>query len=99
MTLSVIINIALVIVSLAILGNVYRMLKGPEMPDRILALDAVGMNLLTVAALLSVRARTNVYLDIILLIAFLAFLGTTAFARYLERGVVIEYDPNRQHDR
>lgn len=92
-------NIALLIFSLSILGNLYRILKGPSLPDRIVALDAVGINLLAIVAILSVLLDSFVYLDIVLLIGILAFLGTIAFARYLERGEVIEYDPNRRHDR
>lgn len=92
-------NIALTIISAALLSNLFRVLKGPSMPDRIMALDAVSINLLAIVAILSVKARSLAYLDIILLIGILSFLGTTAFARYLERGVVIEYDPNNRSDR
>jgi len=99
MMLDTVLNIAIISFALAILGNLYRILKGPSMPDRIIALDAVGTNLLAIVALLSVSASSQAYLDIILLIGILAFLGTTAFARYLERGVVIEYDPDHRCDR
>ncbi|MOA27429.1 Na(+)/H(+) antiporter subunit F [compost metagenome] len=60
------------------------------MADRIASLDAIGINLLAMIAILCLVQRTLVYVDIILLIGILAFIGTTAFARYIERGIVIE---------
>lgn len=68
------------------------------MPDRIIALDAIGINLLAVVAIISVLIKSTVFMDVILLIGILAFLGTTAFARFLERGEVIEYDPHHRDD-
>jgi multicomponent Na+:H+ antiporter subunit F len=90
------VKLALLLLSLSILGNLYRMLKGPSMPDRVIALDAVGINLLALIAMVSIAAGTRVYLDLVLLIGILAFLGTAAFARYLERGVVMEVDPDHR---
>ncbi|WP_080839071.1 Na(+)/H(+) antiporter subunit F1 [Cohnella massiliensis] len=84
-------NASLVILSLAMLGCLYRLLKGPSMPDRIAALDAIGINLLAVVAVLCVQYRTQTYMDTILVIGILTFIGTTAFARYMERGKVIEH--------
>lgn len=82
--------IALVILSLAIGGCMYRLLKGPSMADRIASLDAIGINMLAMIAILCMIRKTTAYIDIILLIGILAFIGTTAFARFIERGVVIE---------
>ena len=84
-------NASIVILSLAMLGCLYRLLKGPSMPDRIAALDAIGINLLAVVAVLCVQYRTQTYMDTILVIGILTFIGTTAFARYMERGKVIEH--------
>ncbi|WP_054955339.1 Na(+)/H(+) antiporter subunit F1 [Paenibacillus dakarensis] len=82
--------ISLAILSLAILGCLYRLIKGPSMNDRIMSLDTIGIILLSMIAVLSMLFRTEVYLDIILLIGILTFIGTTALARYIERGDVIE---------
>ncbi|MEK3734789.1 MULTISPECIES: Na(+)/H(+) antiporter subunit F1 [Paenibacillus] len=87
---------SLVVLSLAILGCLYRLIKGPSMNDRIIALDTIGILLLSMIAVLCMLFRTQVYFDIILLIGILTFIGTTALARYIERGDVIERDePNR----
>ncbi|MGG4146352.1 Na(+)/H(+) antiporter subunit F1 [Paenibacillus algorifonticola] len=82
--------ISLAILALAILGCMYRLLKGPSLPDRIAALDTIGVILLSMVAILCVLLRTTAYIDIVLLIGVLSFIGTTAFARYMERGEVIE---------
>ncbi|WP_399538244.1 Na(+)/H(+) antiporter subunit F1 [uncultured Paenibacillus sp.] len=81
---------SLVILSLAILGCMYRLLKGPSMADRIMSLDTIGVMLLSMTAVLSMLLKTAVYLDIILVIGIVTFIGTTAFARFIERGDVIE---------
>ena len=82
--------IALILLTLSMLGSVYRIVKGPTMSDRVVALDLIGVQLIGVITLVSVMLRTEAYLDIVLLIGILSFLGTVAFARYLEKGVVIE---------
>jgi multicomponent Na+:H+ antiporter subunit F len=74
------------------LGLIYRVIKGPTMPDRVVALDAIGINLVAVVALGSIALRTSEFLDIILLIGILAFIGTVAFSKYLEKGVIMERD-------
>ncbi|WP_121611186.1 Na(+)/H(+) antiporter subunit F1 [Mesobacillus foraminis] len=78
--------------SLSMLGLIYRVIKGPSMPDRVVALDAIGINLVAVVALGSIALRTSEFLDIILLIGILAFIGTVAFSKYLEKGVIMERD-------
>ncbi|MCM3570556.1 Na(+)/H(+) antiporter subunit F1 [Neobacillus mesonae] len=75
---------------LSILAAVYRVIAGPSMPDRVMALDNIGVNLLAGIAILSIFLRTYAFFDVILLIGVLTFVGTIAFARLLERGVVIE---------
>lgn len=93
--LSVMLIMALIIFSLSMLGCMYRVFKGPTMPDRIIALDSVGIHLIAIVAILSMVLRTQGFLDIILLIGILAFLGTIAYSKFLERGVVIEDEGDR----
>lgn len=77
-------------VSLALL--LYRIITGPSQADRAIALDAVGINLMGVAGLVSILLITTKLNDIILLLGILAFLGTLAIAKYLEKGVIIDRD-------
>lgn len=77
-------------ITLSILAALYRVVKGPSMPDRVMALDYIGVNIIAAVAILSVLLHTYAFFDIILLIGILSFVGTIAFARFIERGVVIE---------
>ncbi|MFD0961783.1 Na(+)/H(+) antiporter subunit F1 [Paenibacillus chungangensis] len=88
--MSTLIVASLVILSLAVLGCLIRLLLGPSIPDRIAALDTIGILLLSIIAVISILLGTEAYFDIILVIGVLTFIGTTAFARYMERGVVID---------
>ncbi|MFJ7640355.1 Na(+)/H(+) antiporter subunit F1 [Peribacillus sp. NPDC097264] len=77
------------------LGFLYRLIKGPSVPDRVIALDAMGINLIALVALASIVMDTNAYLEAILLLGILSFIGTVAFAKFLEKGEIIENDRNR----
>lgn len=84
--------IVMLLISLSILASLYRVFKGPSMPDRVVALDTIGINIIGVVAVLSIWLKTQAFLEIILLIGILAFIGTISFSKFLERGVVIERD-------
>ncbi|KAB7670727.1 Na(+)/H(+) antiporter subunit F1 [Bacillus sp. B1-b2] len=81
---------ALILLILSILATIYRLVKGPSTPDRIQALDALGINMISGVAIFSVLLRNTGFFEVILLIGILSFIGTIAFARFIERGVVIE---------
>ena len=81
---------SLILLILSILATVYRLVKGPSAPDRIQALDSLGINLIAGVAIFSVLLRNTGFFEVILLIGILSFIGTIAFARDIERGVVIE---------
>ncbi len=81
-----------ILISLSMLAFVYRLIIGPSIPDRIVALDAIGVALICIIALISILADTSYFLEIILLLAILAFIGTVAFAKFLEKGEIIQRD-------
>lgn len=87
-----ILHVTLAVLAIAMIGLIYRLVKGPTVPDRVIALDAMGINLVSITAVLSMILDTSNYLAVILLIGILAFIGTVAFAKFLEKGEVIEYD-------
>lgn len=63
----------------------YRFLKGPDMPDRIVAVDlliTIGIGIIAIYSIVSNRAP---FLDIAMILALIAFLGTVAFSYYLEK--------------
>ncbi|RHW37997.1 Na(+)/H(+) antiporter subunit F1 [Neobacillus notoginsengisoli] len=85
-----ILKISLFFLALSILVTFYRLIKGPSIPDRIQALDTIGITSIAAVAVSSVILRTHAFFEVILLIGILSFIGTLAFARFLERGVAIE---------
>jgi multicomponent Na+:H+ antiporter subunit F len=64
---------------------VIRLARGPSLADRVLALDSLLIVGVVGVALESARTRSGVYLDVLLVVALVAFIGTTAVARFIER--------------
>lgn len=81
---------SLFILTFSICAIIYRLIKGPTAPDRIQALDALGIHMIAGVAILSILLRTKAFFEVILLIGILSFIGTIAAARFIERGYVIE---------
>ncbi|MER3124601.1 Na(+)/H(+) antiporter subunit F1 [Bacillus pumilus] len=90
-----ILQISLGILALSTLLFVIRVIKGPSIPDRVSALDAVGINLIGMTAIVSILLKTTTFFEIVLLLGILAFIGTVAFSKFLEKGEVIENDRHR----
>ncbi|MEB7401425.1 Na(+)/H(+) antiporter subunit F1 [Mammaliicoccus sciuri] len=86
--------IAIIIVALSMIGMLIRVIIGPTLADRVIALDALGITLMAIIALFSVLTNTRYLFVILLLIGILAFLGTTAFAKFMDKGEIIENDRN-----
>ncbi|HJG53710.1 MAG TPA: Na(+)/H(+) antiporter subunit F1 [Staphylococcus arlettae] len=97
MNYSIIIIIALVIVSLSMLAMLVRVILGPSLADRVVALDAMGIQLMAIVALFSIFLGTTYMIVAILLVGILAFLGTAVFAKYMDKGKVVEHDNNDHH--
>jgi multicomponent K+:H+ antiporter subunit F len=67
-----------------------RLIRGPNAPDRVLALDTMYVNAMLLLLTVGMRETTTVYFEIALVIAMLGFVSTAALARFLLRGEVIE---------
>jgi len=67
-----------------------RIIRGPRAQDRVLALDTLHVNAMLILLMLGMRTSTTVYFDVALLIALFGFVGSTALAKFLLRGEVIE---------
>ncbi|MED0715387.1 Na(+)/H(+) antiporter subunit F1 [Aeribacillus composti] len=91
-----IIWISLALIAASSLLLMIRLIKGPSVPDRAISLDAIGINLVGITAIMSIVLDTSAFLDIILLIGILAFIGTISIAKFLEKGEIIENDRNNQ---
>lgn len=77
--------LALVLGGLAILLAFVRLVCGPSLPDRVVALDLIGVLAVGMIAAYDVATEQPVLLDAATVLALVAFLGTVAFARYVER--------------
>ncbi len=78
----------LVLIFCACLICAVRAALGPTAPDRVVAIDALVALMVCALVLLSVYYHAPIYLDVALVYAFIAFLGTLAIAKYLEgRGI------------
>jgi multicomponent Na+:H+ antiporter subunit F len=76
----------LAVCGVTVLLAVVRLVRGPSVADRVVALDLLSAVAVGIIAAWSVAAHDAVYLDVALLVALLAFLGTVAFAAYAEEG-------------
>lgn len=75
----------IVTLSLALLMAFYRLVRGPSLPDRVIALDLISMIIAGMMTASVIRTRQPVFLDAVTVMAVVSFFGTIAFARYLER--------------
>uniref|UniRef100_A0A832G2F5 Cation:proton antiporter n=1 Tax=Ignavibacterium album TaxID=591197 RepID=A0A832G2F5_9BACT len=79
-------NISVITIGLSILIIFFRLVVGPSIEDRIVALDLLSANAIAFIAVYAIQNKTTTFLDVGVILAILAFLGTVAFAFYLERG-------------
>lgn len=82
--------IALALFSLCLLLNLYRLLRGPDIIDRILGLDTLNINAIAVIVLGGIYMDSSLIFEAALLIALMGFVSTVAMTKYLVRGDVIE---------
>lgn len=90
MILQIALDFATLAVALAMVLCSVRLFRGPQVPDRILALDTLYINVVALVILLGIRWRTGLMFEAALIVAMLGFVGTVALARYVTRGDVIE---------
>jgi multicomponent K+:H+ antiporter subunit F len=76
--------------SLAFVLCAWRLVRGPQAIDRVLAIDTLYLNAVALVVLLGIRLQTAMLFEAALIIAMLGFASTVALARYLSRGDVIE---------
>lgn len=82
--------LALCMLMLAMLCTMIRLIKGPSAQDRVLALDCMYINGMLAMLVLGLIDGNSHYFEAALLVALLGFVGTTAMAKFLLRGEVIE---------
>jgi multicomponent K+:H+ antiporter subunit F len=88
--IQVALGVGFLVVAVAMLLNLYRLAVGPDVVDRVLALDTLVINSIAFIILVDVQLGSDLYFEAALLIAMLGFVSTVAFCKFLLRGDVIE---------
>ncbi len=83
-------NFCFLALTVSVLLTGWRLLRGPELPDRVLAIDTLYVNVVALVILLGIRLSSDLLFEAALVIAMLGFVGTVALSRYVARGDVIE---------
>ncbi|MET3826280.1 MULTISPECIES: K+/H+ antiporter subunit F [Sphingomonas] len=83
-------QIALGCVALALLFNGWRLLKGPALGDRIVALDTMVINAIALIILIGMIGESDAYFEAALLLAMVGFVSTIAYCKFILRGDIVE---------
>ncbi|KFL36967.1 K+/H+ antiporter subunit F [Arenimonas donghaensis] len=84
------IDIAMGAFALAMVLNMFRLLRGSGMPDRILALDTLSVNTIALLVLAGLRESSTIYFEAAVVIAMLGFVTTIVLSKYVIRGDIVE---------
>ncbi|MBE1203055.1 cation:proton antiporter [Aminobacter carboxidus] len=90
---------ALGVLTISFLLVVVRVLKGPSLPDRILALDMLVAVAIGFIAVLGLRSGVTLYVDVAIALGLVGFLATVAFARFVMSGGVDAIKEEAEEDR
>ena len=88
--LKVALVVATIMLTVAFVLVLYRLVRGPGLEDRVMALDTLYINAVALLLVYGIELRSDLYFEAALLIALLGFVGTVALAKFLQRGDIIE---------
>jgi multicomponent Na+:H+ antiporter subunit F len=71
--------------SISLVAGLIRLMLGPSLPDRVVALDLIAYIVIAFIAAYAIYTGTADFIDAAIVVALIAFLGTTAFARYVQK--------------
>ena len=83
--LNVVIPLTLTLLALAAILTFARLLRGPSLPDRVISLGLIGGLNVGLAVVTAASTGEHAFLDVAMVIALVSFVGTVAYARYIER--------------
>ncbi len=83
------IDVALIVVAGLCLLCGYRVVVGPTVPDRVVALDAIATNVVAIAVLFALKTGRGLFVTVSLVLAIIAFLSTVTVAKYVTEGDII----------
>ncbi len=84
-----VVDAAIVLVAGLTLVCGYRVIKGPTVPDRVVALDAIATNVVAIAVLFAIRTDRGLFVTVSLVLAIIGFLSTVAAAKFVTEGDII----------
>lgn len=76
---------ALTVLPVAAVLTFVRLVKGPTLPDRVIAIDLIGVLLVCLLVVVGGATAQQAFLDVAMVVALISFVGTVAYARYIER--------------
>lgn len=91
-TLDFVMNVGFTMIFIAVGLALWRLIKGPSLPDRVVALDMMTIAIVAFCGLASVKSGVSAFLDVGLVMALVGFLATVALARFAERHVERSHD-------
>ena len=68
----------------------YRVIRGPTVPDRVVALDTIATNVVAIAVLFAMASTQGFFIGVSLVLAIIGFISTITVARYVTEGDIIE---------
>ncbi|MCA1734263.1 MAG: pH regulation protein F [Acidobacteria bacterium] len=86
--MSTVISICFAMLGVSLLLAFVRLVRGPSLPDRVVALDLIAVIAVALVVVLDIQANLVIFLDAGIVVALVGFVGSIAFARYLERRVL-----------
>jgi len=79
-------DIAFICLAIALLFCFYRLIVGPSLPDRVVAIDTITTVMIAMIAVYCIKENNAIFYDAILVLSILGFVGTVAMAKFLAKG-------------
>ncbi|MFB6113063.1 MAG: monovalent cation/H+ antiporter complex subunit F [Halodesulfurarchaeum sp.] len=87
--LDTIVQAGLIVASLMTLLAAWRVIRGPTVPDRVVALDTIGTNVVAIAVLFAIATGEGLFITVGLVLAIIGFISTVTVAKYVIEGDII----------
>jgi multicomponent Na+:H+ antiporter subunit F len=78
-------GLAFAMLAVATLLTLLRLLRGPSLADRVIAVDLIGVMVVGLTVVGAAATGEQAFLDVAIVVALISFVGTVAYARYVER--------------
>lgn len=84
--LAITLNVTAVMLGVGLILGLIRLVRGPSLPDRVVALDVIATIITGAIVLYAIATDQSVYLRAAIVLALVSFIGTAAFAYFVEKG-------------